>query len=83
LDYVLPLLQERQLALHFYGDGAFTKRSDIPDDSAHGWVGLGTGVSVKGWWETDWLAGYGYGANAQRGPDHGGHEVFVQMSKKF
>jgi hypothetical protein len=83
LDYVLPLLQEQQLALHFYGDGAFTKRSDIPDNSVHGWVGVGSGVSFRGFWDTDWLAGYGYGANAQRGSDHGGHEVFVQMSKKF
>lgn len=83
LDYVLPIHEEQELALHFYGDAAMTKRSDIPDRAIHLWSGVGTGVSVKGWWETQWLLGYGYGINAQRGNDNGGHEVFAQMSKQF
>lgn len=83
LDYLIPILKEQQLALHFYLDGAATRRGDIPDRDFHDWVGSGAGMSFKGWWETDWLIGYGYGINAQRGADLGGHEIFTQMSKKF
>ncbi len=83
LDYVIPLQKESELALHLYGDAAVTHRSDTSDHAAHGWAGTGAGVSFKGFWDTDWLMGYGYGINAQRGTDHGGHELFLQMSKKF
>ncbi len=83
LDYVVPLHNEQELALHFYGDGAMTKRSDIPDRAVHLWSGVGTGVSFNGWWETQWLFGYGYGINAQRGNGNGGQEFFAQMSKQF
>jgi len=83
LDYIIPLLREQELAFHAYADGAVTTRSDIPDHSAHVWTGIGAGVSFKGWWETQWVVGYGYGINAQRGNDHGGHEFFTQMSKQF
>lgn len=83
LDYVIPILKEQELAVHLYADGAVTRRSDIPDSNAHAWSGTGMGVSVKAWWETRWLVGYGYGINAQRGNDVGGHEFFVQMEKSF
>ncbi len=83
LDYVIPIQKEHELAFHFYGDGAVTHRSDISDHTAHGWAGTGTGMSFKAFWDTQWLMGYGYGINAQRGTDHGGQEAFVQMSKKF
>lgn len=82
-DYVIPILEEQKLSLHFYGDGALTKRSDIPDRAIHLWSGVGTGVSFEAWWETQWLVGYGYGINAQRGNDTGGHELFATMSKQF
>jgi hypothetical protein len=82
-DYVFPILKEQRLALHLYADGAITKRSDISGHAIHGWAGTGSGVSFQGPWETQWLFGYGYGINAQRRGDHGGHELFTQMSKQF
>lgn len=83
LDYVIPLLKEQRLALHLYADSAITRRTDIPDHEPHGWVGTGTGLSFRGWWDTHWLVGYGYGINAQRGSNDGGHEFFAQISKEF
>jgi len=83
LDYTIPVLKEQQVALHLYADGAITHRTDVPDHEPHGWAGSGIGMSFRGWWDTHWLAGYGYGINAQRGPEHGGHEFFAQMSKEF
>ena len=83
LDYVFPLLKEQEMALHLYLDSAVTQRSDILDHQAHGWIGVGSGVSLKGWLDSQWLFGYGYGINAQRKSDHGGHEVFAQMTKSF
>jgi hypothetical protein len=83
LDYTLPLHKDYQCALHFYSDLAATARSDIADRSTHIWSGLGSGVSFRGYWDTDWLVGYGYGINAQRRTDHGSHEIFAQLSKKF
>lgn len=83
LHYITPILPSQELALHLYLDGAVTRRSDIPDRELHGWAGTGTGVSFKGWWDTQWLVGYGFGINAQRGAGHGGHELFAQMSKEF
>ncbi len=82
-DHTIPILQEQQFALHLYWDGALTRRTDISDRASHIWAGTGAGVSFKGWWDTNWLLGYGYGINAQRGTDHGGHELFAQMSKEF
>ncbi len=83
MDYVFPILKEQELAVHLYLDGALTRRSDIPDRNAHAWAGTGTGVSIKAWWDTQWLLGYGYGINAQRGNNLGSHELFVQMGKQF
>ena len=83
VDYVIPILTEQQLALHFYADGAATTRGDVPDRSVHGWAGIGSAVTFVGWWETEWQVGYGFGINAQRGTDNGGHEFFTQMSKQF
>lgn len=83
LDYVIPMLKQQELSMHLYADGAITRRADIPDQEPHGWAGCGTGVSFQGWWETQWLIGYGYGINAQRGTSHGGHEIFARLSKSF
>ncbi len=82
-DYVMPLLKDQQLAWHLYFDEAITQRSDIPDNQAHVWFGSGTGISFKGYGDIHCLIGYGYGINAPRGSDHGGHEIFAQMSKQF
>ncbi len=69
------------MSAHLYGDWAVLKQVPPGPDEWHNFFGVGTGLSFRAFWETNWLLTYGYGINAVRNGDHGGHEIGVAMEK--
>jgi len=66
-----------------YADCA-AERSVPPDDSKKRILpGVGAGVGFRAVWQTDVLLSYGYGFNAVRNGDRGGHEVSIGLERKF
>ena len=80
------LTERHRLAVHVYGDYAQAKTITPfmpgPRDW-HGFIGVGAGVSCRALWETDLLLSYGYGVNAVRKGETGGHEIGLALEKKF
>ncbi|HUJ10981.1 MAG TPA: hypothetical protein VL171_13235 [Verrucomicrobiae bacterium] len=75
--------KQHHVTLHLYADCA-AARSVPPDDDAKRILpGVGTGVGFRSFWQTDVLLSYGYGFNAVRNGDRGGHEVAVGLERKF
>jgi hypothetical protein len=75
--------QKHQLGLHAYVDWAMLK--PVPPDAPdwHHYIGVGAGVSFRMFWNTRTLLSYGYGINAVRNGDHGGHEIGLALEKQF
>jgi len=79
----VPLADKHNLAAHFCGDWAIARGVPPEDRDTHNYFGVGTGVSFRAWWDTDFLVSYGYGFNAVRDGEHGGHEIGLALEKKF
>jgi len=82
----MPLGDWRQLTGHLYLDHAVARVLDPRTGSVVGWrglTGLGAGVSLKAWWDTTVLVSYGYGFQAVRNEERGGHEIGLGIEKKF
>jgi hypothetical protein len=77
------LTDAHKVSAHLYGDWAVLKQVPPGSDEWHNYFGVGTGLSFRAFWETNWLLTYGYGINAVRNGDNGGHEVGVAMEKQF
>jgi hypothetical protein len=75
--------EQHRVTLHFYADCA-AERSVPPDQTNERVLpGLGAGVGFRSFWKTDVLVSYGYGFNAVRDGDRGGHEVAIGLEKQF
>jgi len=86
LSVTLPLCDCWDLAGHVYGDWAVANMFDVTTGHVDKWrnfFGVGTGISFRAWWNTYVLLTYGYGINAVRNGDHGGHEIGLALEKKF
>jgi len=89
-DFGIANLELRQqltdwhaVTAHLYGDWAVLKR--VPPE-APDWdniFGVGACLSFRAFWNIDWLLSYGYGINAVRHGDRGGHEVGIALQKQF
>jgi hypothetical protein len=83
LELRQQLTEEHALALHLYGDWAVLKPVPPEAPDWDNFFGVGAGVSFRALWDVDWLISYGYGVNAVRHGNHGGHEVGIALEKKF
>ena len=83
LEVRQQLAEECALALHLYGDWAVMKPVPPATPDWDNIFGVGAGVSFRALWDIDWLISYGYGINAIRDGDRGGHEVGLALEKKF
>jgi hypothetical protein len=85
-EYIVPLVKSCELAGHLYGDYAVVKEIDVAAGTAdqwHSFIGVGTGVSFRTVWDIHALVTYGYGVNAVRNENRGGHEVGLALEKQF
>jgi len=83
LEVRQQLTAEHALAAHLYGDWAVLK--PVPP-AAPDWdniFGVGAGLSFHALWNVDWLISYGYGINAVRDGNRGGHEIGLALEKQF
>lgn len=83
LALAIPLADESKLALHLYADWAIARGVLPLARDYDNYFGLGTGVSFKVGKSVAMLVSYGYGVNAVRNGNHGGHEVALGMEKQF
>jgi hypothetical protein len=83
LDWSFPILPEWGLTGHVYGDWAAIKPPPPEPGDWHNYFGVAAGFGLRGPWQTDWLVSYGYGVNALRNGDRGGHEIGLALEKKF
>ena len=83
LEVSQRLTEQHAVTIHLYGDWAMLK--PVPPEASdwHNIFGVGAGLSFHAFWDVDWLISYGYGINAVRTGDHGGHEVGLALEKKF
>jgi hypothetical protein len=79
----MPLADKHSLAAHFYGDWAIARGVPPEARDTHNYFGVGTGLSFRALWDTDFLVSYGYGINAVRDGERGGQELGLAMEKKF
>ena len=52
-------------------------------DDWHGLFGVGAGIGFRAFGEVDLLLTYGYGVDAVRNGNHGGHEFGIALERKF
>jgi len=83
LELRQQLTQQYAITAHLYGDWAIVKPvpPELPD--WHNIFGVGAGLSFRAFWDINWLVTYGYGINALRDGDHGGHEIGLGLQKEF
>jgi hypothetical protein len=83
LEVRQQLTEQHDVTAHLYGDWAVIK--PVPPESPD-WnniFGVGAGLSFRAFADIDCLISYGYGINAIRRGDHGGHEVGLALEKKL
>ncbi len=79
----LPVNEKHNVGLHFYGDWANARGVPPLARDYDNYFGVGAGASFRGPWKIDFLLSYGYGFNAVRNGDRGGHEVALGLEKQF
>ncbi len=79
----VPVSDEHNVAVHFYGDWANARGVPPLARDYDNYFGVGAGLSFRGPWKTDFLVSYGYGINAVRNGDRGGHEVALGLERQF
>jgi hypothetical protein len=83
LEVRQQLTETHALTVHLYGDWAVVKPVPPETPDWDNLFGVGTGLSFRALGNMDWLISYGYGVNAVRNGDHGGHEIGLALEKKF
>ncbi len=83
LAWTFPICEEHGVTGNLYGDWALIKPPPPEPGEYHNYLGVGAGVGFRGPWKSNWLVSYGYGINAVREGEHGGHEVSLAFEKKF
>ena len=83
LEWIIPLGGQPGFTGHLYSDWAIVKSPPPSAADWHNYLGVGAGLGCRGPWQTNWLLSYGYGLNAVRAGDRGGHEVGLALEKKF
>jgi hypothetical protein len=79
----VPINDDHKIALHFYGDWAVARGVAPMARDYDNYFGTGAGISFRGPWKSDVLFSYGYGFNAVRNGDRGGHEIAVGLERQF
>jgi len=83
LELRQQLTEQHRVTVHLYGDWAVIK--PVPPE-APDWTnifGVGAGLSFRAVADIDCLVAYGYGINAIRDGNRGGHEISLAFQKKF
>ena len=83
LEVRQQLTEQHDVTVHLYSDWAVIK--PVPPESPD-WnniFGVGAGLNFRAFGDIDFLISYGYGINAIRRGDHGGHEVGLALEKKL
>ena len=86
LEFAFPITNWHKLTGHLYGDYAIVNQLDVTVGKTMGWhsfFGVGAGIGFNTFWDTTFLISYGYGINAVRNGDRGGHEVGIALERKF
>jgi hypothetical protein len=83
LELRFPVADRWNLTGHLYGDFAQAHQLDGALREWHSYLGSGAGISFRAPWQTDVLLSYGYGFNAMRNGDRGGHEVGLALQREF
>ena len=86
LAFSFPIADQQHVAGHLYADYAAAKTLDVTTgqlEEWHSFFGVGAGVSFRAFWKSNILVSYGYGINALRNGDHGGHEIGAALEKEF
>ena len=83
LEVSQQLTEDHAITVHLYGDWAVIKPVPPAAPDWNNYFGVGTGISFRALWEVDWLISYGYGINAVRDGNHGGHEIGLALQKQF
>jgi hypothetical protein len=73
----------RELSLHLYGDYAAARTVPPQDGEWHSFFGVGAGIGFRAAWQIDVLLSYGYGINAVRNGERGGHQIGLALEKQF
>ena len=77
------LSDEHGIAAHLYGDWAVAKSVPPGVRDWDNYFGVGAGLSFRTFWDVNALVSYGYGINAIRNGDSGGHEIGLALEKRF
>ena len=83
LEVRQQLTEQHDVTVHLYGDWAVIK--PVPPESPD-WnniFGVGAGLSFRALWDVHCLISYGYGINAIRDGNRGGHEIGIALQKEF
>jgi hypothetical protein len=83
LELRQQLTEQHAVTAHLYGDWAVLKRVPPEAPDWHNIFGVGLGLGFRAFWDIDWLLSYGYGINALRDGNRGGHEVGIALQKQF
>ena len=83
LEVNQQLTQEHAVTIHLYGDWAVVKPVPPATPDWDNIFGVGTGLSFRAIKDIDWLISYGYGINAIRDGNRGGHEIGLALQKQF
>ena len=83
LAWAFPIWPAHDVTGNLYADWAVLRPPPPEPGDWHNYFGVGAGVGFRGPWKSDLLVCYGYGINAVRDDEHGGHEVSFALEKKF
>jgi hypothetical protein len=86
IQYSIPVCDRYKMALHLYADYGVVHEIDVTtgrEDDWNDYTGAGCGVSFRAFWGVHTLIQYGYGFDAVRNGETGGHEIGLAFEKKF
>ncbi len=73
----------QDLTGYLHGDWAIAHTVPPGDGDWHNYFGIGVGLGCRAWFNTRVLLTYGYGFNAIRNGERGGHEISLALEKHF
>jgi hypothetical protein len=83
LELIVPISKKHGVRGHFYADWAVLKQVPPAQQDWDNIFGIGVGVGFRAPWGINTLLTYGYGFNAVRDGDRGGHELALALEKSF
>ncbi len=83
LAWTFPICHKYGITGNLYADWALIKLTPPSSRDWDNYFGFGAAVGFRGPWQVNTLVGYGYGVNAVRRGDRGGHEISLALEKNF